>query len=201
VGTEDPEIVDVVRSFGGQVVLTAQHPTGTDRVAEVAKQFPAAKIVVNLQGDEPEIAPSAIDAAIRSLNEHPSAVMSTLAAPIRHQASLDDPSCVKVVFAADGRALCFSRSPIPYVRDRSSDWLKHDPPVFYQHVGLYAYRADFLQLFAEWPPSQMEQVECLEQLRVLEAGREIQVQVIPRAHKGIDTLDDYRAFVARANDH
>jgi 3-deoxy-manno-octulosonate cytidylyltransferase (CMP-KDO synthetase) len=124
--------------------------------------------------------------------------MSTLAAPIRDQALLDDPSCVKVVFDRAGRALWFSRSPIPFVRNRTRDWLHHEPPVFFQHVGLYAYRADFLQQIPRLPPSYLEEVESLEQLRVLAAGHTIHVGVISSAHKGIDTPEDYCAFVQRA---
>ncbi len=197
VGTENPEIASIVESIGKKGILTALHETGTDRVAEVARHFPAATIVVNVQGDEPELEPGDIDLAIELLINRPSAAMSTLAAPIRDQALLDDPACVKVVFDRAGRALWFSRSPIPFVRNRTRDWLNHEPPVFFQHVGLYAYRADFLQQIPRLPPSDLEQVENLEQLRVLAAGHTIQVGVIPFAHKGIDTAEDYRAFVQR----
>jgi 3-deoxy-manno-octulosonate cytidylyltransferase (CMP-KDO synthetase) len=197
VGTEDPELADRVNGFGGTVILTQKHPTGTDRVAEVARHFPDARIVVNLQGDEPEIAADAIDLAIETLQANASAQMSTLAAPIRSQALLDDPACVKVVFDASGKALWFSRSPIPHWRDRTRDWLHNEPPVFFQHVGLYAYRADFLQQIPRLPPSPPEQVESLEQLRVLAAGHAIQVAEILVAQKGIDTLEDYEAFIRR----
>ena len=197
VGTEDPEIVAVVKALGKKSILTGRHATGTDRVAEVARYFPTATIVVNVQGDEPEIPPGDIDLAVELLVNHPSATMSTLAAPIRNQVLIDDPACVKVVFDRTGRALWFSRSPIPYVRNRTRDWISHEPPVFYQHIGLYAYRADFLQQIPRLPPSDLEQVEGLEQLRVLIAGHSIQVGVIPFAHKGIDTMADYQAFVQR----
>ena len=197
VGTEDPQIVAAVQSFGGKAILTGRHNTGTDRVAEVARHYPSATIIVNVQGDEPEISPDAIDLVIELLLKHSSVVMSTLAAPIREQWRLDDPACVKVVFDRAGRALWFSRSPIPYVRDRSRDWLQNEPPVFNQHIGLYAYRADFLQQIPSLPPSDLEQVESLEQLRVLTAGHTIQVGVVSAAHKGIDTQADYQAFVER----
>jgi 3-deoxy-manno-octulosonate cytidylyltransferase (CMP-KDO synthetase) len=197
VGTEDPEIVAAVESIGKKAILTSRHDTGTDRVAEVARNFPDATIVVNVQGDEPELAPGDIDLAIELLVNHPRAVISTLAAPIRDQALLNDPACVKVVFDRAGRALWFSRSPIPHVRNRTRDWLHHDPAVFFQHVGLYAYRADFLQQIPRLPPSYLEEVEGLEQLRVLAAGHTIHVGVISSAHKGIDTPEDYRAFVQR----
>ncbi len=199
VGSEDPQIVSAVQAFGGKAIQTGRHATGTDRVAEVARHFPSATIIVNVQGDEPEISPSAIDLAIGLLLEHSSAVMSTLATPIREQSRLDDPACVKVVFDRAGRALWFSRSAIPYVRDRSHNWLHHEPPVFHQHLGLYAYRADFLQQIPGLPPADLEQVESLEQLRVLTAGHTIQVGVVSAAHKGIDTREDYQAFVRRFN--
>lgn len=197
VGTEDPAIVSAVAALGTKAILTGPHETGTDRVAEVARHFPHANIVVNVQGDEPEIAPADIDLAIEQLIRHPDAQVSTLAAPIRDQARLDDPACVKVVFDCRGKALWFSRAAIPFVRNQSRDWLSHEPAVFFQHVGLYAYRADFLQQIPRLPSSDLEQVESLEQLRVLAAGYSIQIGVIPVAHKGIDTPEDYRAFVRR----
>lgn len=199
VGTEDPQIVGAVQAFGGRAILTARHETGTDRVAEVARHFPTANIVVNVQGDEPEISADAIDLAIELLLKHPASSMATLATPLRDPVRLDDPACVKVVFDRLGRALWFSRCPIPYVRDRSRDWLKHDPAVFYQHLGLYAYRAEFLRQIPQLPTSDAEQVECLEQLRVLTAGFAIQVGTIVNGHKGIDTAEDYRAFVERVH--
>jgi 3-deoxy-manno-octulosonate cytidylyltransferase (CMP-KDO synthetase) len=197
VGTEDPTIVEAVEAFGGRAFLTGRHETGTDRVAEVARHFPSASMIVNVQGDEPEVAPEVIDLAIDLLRKHPGAAMSTLATPIRDRARLDDPACVKVVLDQFGRALWFSRSPIPYVRDRTINWLQHDPPVFHQHVGLYAYRADFLQQIPHLPRSPFEQIESLEQLRVLTSGHIIQVGMISSAHKGIDTAEDYSAFVGR----
>ena len=201
VGTEDPEIAAAVSAFGGKALLMAQHPSGTDRVAEVATHFAHATIIVNLQGDEPEIAAADIDLAIELLLRHESVPMATLATPIREQARLDDPACVKVVCDRSGKALWFSRSPIPYVRDRSRDWLRHQPPVFLQHLGLYAYRADFLQQIPHLPTSDLEQAEGLEQLRILVAGYPIQVATVADAHKGIDSPDDYRRFVERTTGH
>jgi 3-deoxy-manno-octulosonate cytidylyltransferase (CMP-KDO synthetase) len=198
VATDHPEIFDEVSSFGGQAVMTNPNaPSGTDRVAEVARQMPEVDIIVNVQGDEPEIAGSSIDLAIELLEENPDAVMSTLATPIRHQHQLKDPACVKVVFDHQGRALYFSRSMIPYPRQWDHTMLEANPPLFYQHVGLYAYRRDFLLKLASLPPAPLEQVEKLEQLRVLHAGYSILVGVVDEPTFGIDTPEDYRAFVEK----
>jgi 3-deoxy-manno-octulosonate cytidylyltransferase (CMP-KDO synthetase) len=198
VAADHAEIFDEVRSFGGKVEMTSPAaPSGTDRVAEVARRMTGVDIVVNLQGDEPEIAGSSIDLAIELLEENPSAVMSTLATPIRHRRQLEDPACVKVVFDRQGRALYFSRSVIPLPRHWDDALLLSDPPTFYQHVGLYAYRRDFLLQLAAMPPSRLEQIERLEQLRVLEAGFPILVGVVDEPTFGIDTPEDYRAFVEK----
>jgi len=198
VAADHPEIVAEVEAFGGQARLTSPHcPSGTDRVAEVARALDAVDIVVNVQGDEPELAGESIDAAIRLLEENPSIDMSTLATPIRDRQKLLDPSCVKVVFDRDRRALYFSRSPIPHARQWADRLLEQQPPCFHQHIGLYAYRREFLLKLAELPPSPLEEIEKLEQLRVLEAGRSIAVAVVPRATLGIDTPHDYQAFVQR----
>ena len=199
VATDDERIAAACRAFGASVALTsAHHPTGTDRLAEVAEGLDA-EIVVNVQGDEPEIAASAIDLTVRLLEENPHAVMATLATPIRSRRQLEDPSCVKVTFDSKGRALYFSRSPIPHAREGYDPLLSMDPPRFYQHIGLYAYRRDFLFQLAEMPPSPLEQVENLEQLRVLEAGHQILVGVVAEANVGIDTRADYDTFVIRAS--
>jgi 3-deoxy-manno-octulosonate cytidylyltransferase (CMP-KDO synthetase) len=202
VATDHAEIFDEVRSFGGQVEMTDPNaPSGTDRVAEVARKMTAAgidaDIIVNVQGDEPEIAGASIDLAIELLESQPDAVMSTLATPIRSRRQLEDPACVKVVFDARGRAMYFSRSVIPHPRQWDDALLRSNPPTFYQHVGLYAYRRDFLLQLASIPPCRLEQVEKLEQLRVLDAGRSILVGVVDEPTFGIDTPDDYRAFVAK----
>jgi 3-deoxy-manno-octulosonate cytidylyltransferase (CMP-KDO synthetase) len=184
--------------FGGEVEMTdPAAPSGTDRVAEVARRMSDVDIIVNVQGDEPEIAGSSIDLAIQLLEENPSAVMSTLATPIRHRRQLEDPACVKVVFDHEGRALYFSRSVIPHPRTWDDALLESVPPAFYQHVGLYAYRRDFLLKLAAMRPSQLEQIEKLEQLRVLQAGYSILVGVVDEPTFGIDTPEDYRAFVEK----
>jgi len=198
VATDHIEIFDEVRSFGGRAEMTDPNaPSGTDRVAEVARHMTGVDIIVNLQGDEPEIAGGSIDLAIELLEKNPTAVMSTLATPICSRQPLEDPACVKVVFDAAGRALYFSRSAIPHPRRWDDALLSTDPPTYYQHVGLYAYRRDFLLRLASMSPSRLEQVEKLEQLRVLEAGHSILVGVIDEPTFGIDTPDDYRAFVAK----
>jgi 3-deoxy-manno-octulosonate cytidylyltransferase (CMP-KDO synthetase) len=198
VAVDHPLLAAAVGAFGGRAVMTDPGASsGTDRVAEVARRMEDVDIVVNVQGDEPEIAPAAIDLAIELLERHPTCGMSTLATPLRSRAALQDPACVKVVMDQDGRALYFSRSPIPHARDWDDALLFADPPVFHQHVGLYAYRRDFLLRLAEMPSSPLERVEKLEQLRVLQAGLSIRVGVIQETSGGIDTQADYRAFVSR----
>jgi 3-deoxy-manno-octulosonate cytidylyltransferase (CMP-KDO synthetase) len=198
VAADHEEIFGEVRSFGGDVRMTDPNaPSGTDRVAEVARQLEDMEIIVNVQGDEPEIAGDSIDLAIRILEEDPQAVMSTLATPIRTRSQLEDPACVKVVFDAQGRALYFSRSVIPHPRQWDDELLRANPPHFFQHVGLYAYRRPFLLKLAAMPPSGLEQLERLEQLRVLEAGYPIVVGVVDEPTFGIDTPSDYRAFVEK----
>lgn len=200
VAADHEEIASVVRGFGGHVEMTDPNaPSGTDRVAEVARHLTDAEIIVNVQGDEPEIAGSAIDLAIELLEANPTAVMSTLATPIRSREQLNDPACVKVVFDANKVAMYFSRSPIPFARQWDDSLLQDEPPHFFQHVGLYAYRRDFLLKLATMKPSRLEQIERLEQLRVLEAGHQILVGVIDEPTIGIDTPEDYRAFVRRAS--
>lgn len=193
VATDDLRIAEAVRAFGGEVAMTrADHPSGTDRVAEVAAGLPGAGIVVNLQGDEPEISGEAIDRVVRALQDDPAAPMSTLATPIHDPAIFRDPACVKAVLAADGRALYFSRSPIPHHRDGEGSG-----PLGLLHLGIYGYRRDFLLKLATLPPSPLEQIEKLEQLRVLEAGYPIAVGIVEERSVGIDTPDDYRRFVER----
>jgi len=198
VATDHLKIFEEVRSFGGRAEMTdPRAASGTDRVAEVARGLDDVDIVVNVQGDEPEISGDAIDLAIGLLERNPQAVMATLATPIRRREQLEDPACVKVVFDHSGRAVYFSRSPIPHPREWDDRLLSADPPHFHQHIGLYAYRRDFLLRLTEMPPSKLERIERLEQLRVLEAGYSILVGVVDEPTIGIDTPEDYRAFVER----
>jgi 3-deoxy-manno-octulosonate cytidylyltransferase (CMP-KDO synthetase) len=202
VATDDPRIADAVNRFGGEVAMTRDdHPTGTDRVAEVAARLPGAGIIVNLQGDEPEISGAALDLVVSVLEDDPETPMATLATPIRSESVYRDPSCVKVVGsrsrARDGarRALYFSRSPIPCYRD--GDLPRDGASIALLHLGLYAYRRDFLLGLGSLPPSPLEAAEKLEQLRVLEAGYPIALGIVDEPSIGIDTPDDYRRFVAR----
>lgn len=187
-----------VRGFGGEYMMTdANLQSGTDRVAAVAAQTPSVDIFVNVQGDEPEISAEAIDLVTELLESRPDAQVATLAAPIRQRERLEDPACVKVVRDSQQRALYFSRCPIPHARSWDSALLESNPPVFLQHIGLYAYRRDFLLQLSSLPTSPLEQIEKLEQLRFLQAGCEVLVGLIDHAPKGIDTPADYRSFVQR----
>ncbi len=198
IATDHEEIAAEVRAFGGQVQMTSPDcASGTDRVAEIARSRPDIDIFVNVQGDEPELAGYTVDLAVELLERDPSLMMSTLATPIRSREQLLDPACVKVVFDARGRALYFSRSPIPFVRDWDDSLLTAQPANFFQHVGLYAYRREFLLEIARTPPARLEQLEKLEQLRVLNAGYDIAVGVVDEPTVGIDTPADYEAFVSR----
>ncbi|MEO6808171.1 MAG: 3-deoxy-manno-octulosonate cytidylyltransferase [Isosphaeraceae bacterium] len=196
VATDDPRIAEAVARFGGEAVLTrADHPSGTDRVAEVAAALPDATIIVNLQGDEPEISGATLDQVVKLLEDDPEAPMATLATPIHDIETYHDLSCVKVVCSRQGRALYFSRSPIPHHRDGPPEG--KGTPLGYLHLGLYAYRRDFLLRLAALPPSPLESAEKLEQLRVLESGQPIAVGIVDEPSVGIDTPEDYRRFVAR----
>lgn len=198
VATDSPEIADAVRQFGGTAAMTAEHPSGTDRIAEVVRRdFPQADIVVNIQGDEPEMNPEHINRVVKLLQDHPDAVMSTLGTTITSREQREATSCVKVVRGGDGRALYFSRLPIPFVRDGDPDALLTSNSPWLLHMGLYAYRRDFLLELTQRPPSPLEQLEKLEQLRALEAGAIIQVGVVERSSIGIDTPEDYARFVER----
>jgi len=166
-------------------------------VAAIARRQPDIDIFVNVQGDEPEISATAIDLAVELLERDREAVMSTVAAPIRDKEKLSDPACVKVVLDQRQRAIYFSRAAIPHARQWDDALLSAQPPLYYQHMGLYAYRRDFLLRLAALPPTALERTESLEQLRVLYHGYSIVVGVVERATVGIDTPGDYRAFVER----
>jgi 3-deoxy-manno-octulosonate cytidylyltransferase (CMP-KDO synthetase) len=194
IATDDPRIVAAAQSFGGHVIMTRKdHPSGTDRVAEVARQLDV-DVVVNLQGDEPLIDAAALDLLPALLQRDSRAEMATLAVPITSMAAWQNPNCVKVVRDAAGRALYFSRSPIPYVRDGQPDF-SAQPPQFLQHLGVYAYRRAFLLSLASLPTEPLEEMERLEQLRVLAHGHAIQVGIVRHAAIGVDTYEDYLHFV------
>jgi 3-deoxy-manno-octulosonate cytidylyltransferase (CMP-KDO synthetase) len=195
VATDDERIAQAVRSFGGRVAMTrADHPSGTDRVAEVARGLNA-EIIVNVQGDEPEIEPGSIDTLVGLLTSNPTVRIGTLACPFPADADPTDPNAVKVVLNARGWALYFSRSLIPYPRDTVGRPTL--PGRWLLHLGIYAYRRSFLLELAKLPPTPLEQCEKLEQLRVLENGHAMAVGLVERAAIGIDTPEDYSAFVTR----
>lgn len=194
VATDDQRIVHALAQFDTRTVMTsASHQSGTDRIAEVARSLPAdVDVVVNVQGDEPEIEPEVVDQLIERM-ESCDDDMATAATPFPDGSDPNDPNLVKVVVNQDGRALYFSRSAIPFRRDSTQT-----PPMPYHlHLGVYAYRRSFLLTFASWSPTRLETTEKLEQLRALEHGRSIYVLTINRATHGIDTPEQYVEFVKR----
>lgn len=189
VATDDERIERHVKAFGGEVVMTrADHPSGTDRVAEAAANFPEASLIVNVQGDEPFIDPRQIEAVVTPFSD-PDLSIATLAHPITDERSLLSPNVVKVVRDHRGRALYFSRHTIPYLRDQPiGQWIlagKH-----LQHLGLYAYRANILPTLTKLPKGALEEDESLEQLRWLAAGYPIHVGISDIPAIGIDTPED-----------
>jgi 3-deoxy-manno-octulosonate cytidylyltransferase (CMP-KDO synthetase) len=194
VATDDYRIIAAVESFGGRAVMTSSdHVSGTDRVAEVAHGLDA-DVIINLQGDEPLIEPGAIETLPALLERNSEAAMSTLAVPLTSIERWQNSNCTKVVCDDRGRALYFSRSPIPYVRDGQPDFAVQ-PPQFLQHLGIYAYRRAFLLRLAALAPAPLEQLEKLEQLRALTLGRTIQVGIVAHSSPGVDTYEDYQEFV------
>jgi 3-deoxy-manno-octulosonate cytidylyltransferase (CMP-KDO synthetase) len=194
VATDDSRIMAAVASFGGRAVMTSSdHASGTDRVAEVAHDL-GADVIVNLQGDEPLIEPSALELLATLLEHNTGAATATLAVPLTSMERWQNPNCTKVVCDDRGRALYFSRSPIPHVRDGRPDFTAQ-PPRFLQHLGVYAYRRAFLLRLASLEPSALEQLEKLEQLRILALGRAIQVGIVAHSSPGVDTYEDYQEFV------
>ncbi len=185
VATDDPRIVEAVKGFGGRAQLTsAAHKTGTDRIEEVARLFDA-EIVINIQGDEPLLDPRMIDELAHPMLNDPTIPAGTLCAPILEKEKLDNPNVVKVVFDRNRFALYFSRSLIPYPR-------KKDSFTAYEHIGVYAYRADFLRTYVTMPQTPLESTELLEQLRILETG--YRLLVLPTRFEylalSVDTVED-----------
>ena len=189
VATDDDRIYDHVLSFGGQVKMTREdHQSGTDRVAEVAKLFPQAKVIVNVQGDEPFVDPRQIAAVVAPFEDVQVAI-TTLARPITEEGDMFSPNVVKVVRNYYGEALYFSRHAIPYLRDVPIGlWI--DKKKHLQHLGLYAYRAEILQQLTTLPKGELEGDESLEQLRWLHAGYIIYVGLTDLPAIGIDTPED-----------
>lgn len=200
VATDDERIASSVRAFGGHVTMTPENcRSGTDRVAFTAKNLKDVAIVINVQGDEPLIEPSMIDEAVRPLLSDPSIPVGTLVRKIAAETDLANPNVVKVVLDREGRCLYFSRSIIPFGRDRAtSDWLGQH--VFYKHIGLYVFRYQFLLHYLEMPQTPLEKMEKLEQLRILEHGHTIKAAVTMYDSIPVDTPDDLervRALVAK----
>lgn len=196
VATDDRRIADTVRAFGGEVMMTrADHPSGTDRLQEVAARcgFDGNEILVNVQGDEPLIPPAVIAQVARNLAQHSDAAAATLCEPIATEADFRNPNIVKVVADTRGMALYFSRAPIPWPRDHFLAGNAGLPEGFpaRRHLGIYAYRVRELNEFVTWPMAPLEAIECLEQLRFLWQGRRIHVaDACAPVPGGVDTEED-----------
>lgn len=195
VATDDERIADTVRSFGGEVVITrADHVSGTDRLAEAATLMNISEqdVVVNIQGDQPLFALEVVDQVVRPLLEDPALPMATLIYKIIRAEEIDDPNHVKTVFDRHGKALYFSRAPIPFQRD------PHQPPspTYYKHLGFYAYRKGFLLTFVSLPEGEWERFEKLEQLRALEYGYDIKVVLTEHDSVEVDTPEDLKRVEA-----
>ena len=189
VATDDQRIVDALSPFGTSCVMTnPNHRSGTDRVAEAAASLPD-DIIVNVQGDEPEIEPEIIDDLIELMEtgDHP---LATAATPFPSDSNVADPNMVKVAIGTDGRGVYFSRSPIPFHRDGGT-------PHYFLHLGIYAFQRSALMRFVAHAPTPLELTEKLEQLRALEIGLSIQVMKVNRATHGVDTAEQYADFVRR----
>jgi 3-deoxy-manno-octulosonate cytidylyltransferase (CMP-KDO synthetase) len=184
IATDDQRIFDAARGFGARVRMTrTDHPSGTDRVAEIASAENA-EVIVNIQGDEPLIDPAAIDAAVLPVAHDPDIVMATLKKKIEDFSEIDNPNVVKVVTDRAGDAIYFSRCPIPFNRERASG------ATYYKHIGLYIYQRDFLLNYSSLPIGPLEQTERLEQLRALENGYRIRVVETEYESLGVDTPAD-----------
>lgn len=201
VATDSTEIQAACKEHQIECLLTStDHPTGTDRLAEIVQllKLPANALVVNVQGDEPLIPPDLINQVAQTLADHEHCAISTVATAIHDVAEIDNPNVVKVVLNKNNEALYFSRAPIPFVRDQDSQI----PITHLRHLGIYAYRADFLQAYTRLEPAPPEQAEALEQLRALWNGYRIAVHIAPEAPPaGVDTpedLDRIRQILSKA---
>ncbi len=195
VATDDPRIVEAVTSFGGEALLTsAEHPSGTDRLAETGRRLDLGEddVVINIQGDEPQLQPIMVDLLADALVESGPCPMATLACESADVIAFANPNVVKVVVDDRWRALYFSRAPIPCRRDR-------DPTLqpFLRHLGFYAYRQGFLQQFTQLAPGRLERLEQLEQLRALEHGHAIRVALSPVETVGVDNPEDLQIVAAQ----
>lgn len=205
IATDDERIEKAAKAFGAKTCMTnTNHSNGTSRLAEAVEilKLPADAVVVNIQGDEPLFPIEAIQKVVKGLFEHPQASMSTLCTPIRNPEEITNPNCVKVVFDKYGFALYFSRAPIPFDRDfesklrsfiESKSEFSNAQPIYYRHLGLYAYRANTLLKYRSWERAPMECIESLEQLRMLWHGEKIHVSCVEESlPPGIDTEADYQ---------
>jgi 3-deoxy-manno-octulosonate cytidylyltransferase (CMP-KDO synthetase) len=222
--TDSIEILTAVEGFGGEAIMTSPEATsGTARIVEALDRLPAADVIVNVQGDEPELPVTAIETAIDLLDRCPQAGVATLVTPLRRREDLDDPAAVKaeltpwrhpesvggrpnpseIGFGGEPvpdawRAITFSRAPVPFAREWNDSLLAAEPPLYWQHIGLYVYRREVLAAWNTLPESRLATHESLEQLRLVEAGIPIVAGIMPHATRGIDTPKDYASFVARS---
>lgn len=198
VATDSDQIANSVLEFGGVAVITALHDSGTARIAEAVRLIGHTDgVVINIQGDEPEISAEPVEAVIDMMLKHPEAAMATAMTELSNQEEVESPQCVKVVTSHDGRALYFSRSIIPsrgHV-DQASSVIQTS--LFRRHIGIYGYQVPFLRRWEDLPRSELADIEQLEQLRPLQAGESIYVAQVRHTPIGIDTRADYDKFVAR----
>ena len=186
IATDDNRIASKANTFGAEVQLTsAEHASGTDRMWEIAKTLPDFNWILNVQGDEPFIDPVHLQQVIEAIQQTPLADILTLVTPIHRLEDWQNPNMVKAVLSEEGRALYFSRAPIPYHRDHPEV-----PTHVFRHIGLYLYRREALSRFTQAPSSRLEQIEKLEQLRALEAGMSIYTVIVDAAPIGVDTPED-----------
>ncbi len=202
VATDAQEVAKVVASFGGESVMTSEAcASGTDRVAEAARKFPKATLVINVQGDEPEMSPVPLTALVAGMKKMSKAMMGTIVTPWPSGVPLNEPGFVKAVLDREGYALYFSRAAIPFYREHPNlppEGTREDgQPRFLKHVGLYAFRPTYLQEFAKLPQTPLEKAESLEQLRALENGARIAAFISEYRGYEVNTPADYEAFVAR----
>ena len=187
VAVDDERVASVVEAWGGEAVMTPTTlKSGGDRVAHVARSWPEAEIVLNVQVDDPLVGPDMIDPLVAALSERPQVRLALLVKEIEKEEEIGNPNIVKVVFSSRGEALYFSRSPIPYPRSEGGRWHKH--------IGPYAYRRDLLLQFSDLPQTPLERTESLEMLRLLEGGETILVVPVERDTIEIDSADDVAAL-------
>lgn len=194
IATDSTKVLDACKSFGADCVMTAEtHQSGTDRIAEAVGKIDA-EIIINVQGDEPEIEPANIDLLAQLMLDNPTVEMATLISKFENAEQIANPNIVKVVIDKNRIARYFSRSVIPYCRETGG---LGDIKDYYRHIGTYAYKKQFLMQITKLPQSRLEQVEKLEQLRVLEYGHNILTGLVSHSADGIDTSEQYAAFVKR----